>query len=303
MNNIPSNFKSAFIAFVGRPNSGKSTLLNTILGEGLSIVTSMPQTTQRNIRGIYNREGYQLVFVDTPGFYRGKHALNKAMLKQSKKIFSDKGIDLLCYLVDLSRSFGKEEDEIAKVVESLKIPVCIVFNKTDLCSSVDEKIYSFFSRYPGLATLQYLSICANSESAQDKFLDAIKPSIPDGPQYYPKEDISDLNMRFFSAEYIRKQIIDLTHEEVPHAVFVEIIDYKEFENKHEVNATIHVETQGQKGIVIGKKGRIINQIKKQAALELSDLAGVPVTITCHVKVTAKWRDNQQFLAEMGLDVK
>ena len=303
MNTISSDFKSAFIALVGRPNCGKSTLLNTIIGEKLSIVTPMPQTTQRNMRGIYNGKGYQLVFVDTPGFHRGKHALNKTMYKQSTKIFSDAGIDILCYLVDLSRSFGKEENEIAKMVENLKISVYIVFNKTDLCSSVDETIKSFFSRYKRLAPLPYISISAISSLAKEIFLDVIKPSIPFGPPYYPKEDLTDLNMRFFAAEYIRKNIIKLTHEEVPHAVFVEIMDYKEHEDKHVVNATIHVESQGQKGIVIGKQGKIINQIKKQAAEELSELAGAPVTIVCHVKVSPKWRDNKQFLSEMGLDVK
>ncbi len=303
MNNITSNFKSAFIALIGRPNCGKSTLLNTILGEKLSIVTPMPQTTQRNMRGIYNGEGYQLVFVDTPGFHRGKHALNKAMYKQSTKMFSDAGIDILCYLVDLSRPFGKEEGEIAKMVENLKISVCIVFNKKDLCLSVDETIKSFFSRYPNLARLQHISISAISPSAKEIFFKAIKPSISFGPQYYSEEDITDSNLRFFAAEYIRKQIIGLTHEEVPHAVFVEIMDYKEYENKHVVNATIHVETQGQKGIVIGKQGKVINRIKKQAAEELSKLAGATVNIICHVKVSAKWRDNKQFLGEMGLDVK
>ena len=303
MNNISSDFKSAFIALVGRPNCGKSTLLNTILGEQLSIVTPMPQTTRRNIRGIYNGEGYQLVFVDTPGFHRGKHALNKALYKQITDIFSDAGIDILCYLVDLSRSFGKEEDEIAKMVENMKISVYIVFNKADLCSSVDEKIKSFFSQYPKLASLPYISISAISPSAREIFLEAIQPVIPSGPHYYPEEDITDLNLRFFAAEYIRKQIIELTHEEVPHAAFVEIIDYKEYEDKHVVNATIHVETQGQKGIVIGKQGKVINQIKKQAAKELSELAGAPVNIICHVTVTPKWRDNNQFLNEMGLDIQ
>lgn len=303
MDETPSNFKSAFIALAGRPNCGKSTLLNTILGENLSIVTPMPQTTQRNMRGIYNGKGYQLVFVDTPGFHRGKHALNKAMYKQSSRIFSDAGIDILCYLVDLSRPFGKEESEIAKMVENLKISVYIVFNKTDLCSSVDETIKSFFLQHPKLASLPYISISAVSSSAKDVFLEAIQPAIPFGPQYYPEEDITDLNLRFFAAEYIRKQIIELTHEEVPHAVFVEIIDYKEYENKHVVSATIHVESQGQKGIIIGKQGKVINQIKKQAAIELSELTGAPVTIICHVKVTPKWRDNKQFLAGMGLGVK
>lgn len=297
------HFKSAFVALVGRPNSGKSTLLNTILGENLSIVTTMPQTTQRNMRGIYNGEGYQLVFVDTPGMHRGKHTLNKSMYQQSTRMFSDVGIDILCYLVDLSRSFGAEEDEIAKMVKGLKISVCIIFNKTDVCDSVKAVISSFFSRYPNLSSAYHIALSAISPSAKDDFLKVIEPLIPYGPQYYPKEDISDLNLRFFASEYIRKQIIDLTYEEVPHASCVEIIDYKEFEDKHVVNAAIHVETQGQKGIVIGKKGKVINQIKKQAAKALAHLTGVPASITCHVKVTPKWRDNKQFLAGLGLEVK
>lgn len=303
MKNIRSEFKSAFIALAGRPNSGKSTLLNTIIGEKLSIVTPMPQTTQRNMRGVYNGEGYQLVFIDTPGFHKGSHALNKAMYEQSTSVFSDAGIDILCYLVDLSRPFGKEESEIAKMVENLKLPVYVIFNKTDLCSIVDKKIESFFLQYPELASLPYMSISAISSSAKKAFIEAIKPVIPNGPHYYPEEDLTDSNMRFFAAEYIREQIIELTHEEVPHAAFVEIMDYKEYEKKHVVNAIIHVETRGQKGIIIGKKGKVVNRIQNRAAKELLKLTNAPVTILCHVKVTPKWRDNKQFLTKMGLEIK
>lgn len=301
MKRISPQFKSAFIALIGRPNSGKSTLLNTIIGEDLSIVTPMPQTTRRIMRGIYNGEGYQLVFVDTPGIYKGKHTLNKSMYRQSTKMFDDAGIDILCYLVDLSRQFGKEEDEIAAMAEHLKTSVCIVFNKTDACSSIDTVMRSFYKRYPGLAPFPQVSLSAITPEAKNRFLEKIEPFIPYGPRYYPEDDITDSNLRFFAAEYIRKQIIELTYEEVPHASCVEILDYKEYEKQHAVTATIHVETQGQKGIVIGKKGTVINKIKKRAEKELQRLTGVPAAITCHVKVTPKWRDNEQFLKSLGLE--
>lgn len=253
------------------------------------------------MRGIYNGKGYQLVFVDTPGIHKGKHTLNKSMYRQSLKMFDDAGIDILCYLVDLSRQFGKEEDEIATMVEHLKTSVCIVFNKTDACSSVDTVKQSFYKRYPRLAPFPQVSLSAISRDAKKKFLGIIKPFIPYGPRYYPEDDITDSNLRFFAAEYIRKQIIEVTYEEVPHASCVEILDYKEYEEKHTVTATIHVESQGQKGIVIGKKGTVINKIKKRAEKELQRLTGVPAAITCHVKVTPKWRDNKQFLKSLGLE--
>lgn len=298
-----SPFKSAFIALIGRPNSGKSTLLNTLLGQNLSIVTTLPQTTQRNMRGILSGKDYQLVFIDTPGIHRGKHMLNKSMYHQSTNMFKDAGIDILCYLVDISRTFGREEDEIAEMVMRLKISVCIIFNKIDMCRSVDTAVSSFFSRYPKLAPLPNVSLSAISPDAKNAFLTLIKPLMPYGPHYYPDDDLTDSNMRFFAAEYIRKQIIELTSKEVPHASCVEILDYKEYEDHHSVTATIHVETQGQKGIVIGKKGMLIKTIQKRAARELQKLTGVPATITCHVKVTPKWRDNKRFLSSLGIETR
>jgi GTP-binding protein Era len=293
-------FKSAFIAFIGRPNSGKSTLLNAIIGEELSIVTTLPQTTQRNMRGIYNGEGFQLVFVDTPGMHRGKHTLNKSMYEQAVNILTDSGIDIICYLVDLSRSFGEEEDEITDQMSKVKATTCIIFNKTDLCETVEQVKKDFFYRYPELENFPAIEICALAEQVKNIFLNFINPFISEGPKYYPDDDLTDSNLRFFAAEYIRKQIIELTHEEVPHASCVEILDYKEKNNRHAIEAVIHVETTGQKGIVIGKKGSVINKIRKQAQKELSDLVGMTVRMTCHVKVTPKWRDNKSFLTGLGL---
>ncbi len=298
-----NSFKSAFVAFIGRPNCGKSTLLNTIIGENLSIVTPMPQTTQKIMRGIYNGEGYQLVFVDTPGIHRGRHTLNKAMFRQSTKLFADAGIDIICYIVDLSRASGREEDEIAQMVADTKTAACILFNKTDLCETVENTIASFFSKYPKLSSLPSKAISAVSPSAKESFLKVIEPLLPFGPKYFPGDELTDSSLRFFAAEYIRKQIIELTHQEVPHAAYVEIQDYKEYADRHIVTANIHVETDGQKGIVIGKKGAIINQIKKRAEQELAKLTGTPVMIVYHVTVTPKWRDDKRFLGEMGFEVK
>ncbi len=303
MSTTSPEFRSAFIALIGRPNSGKSSLLNTVLEENISIVTPMPQTTQRPVRGIYNGDGYQLVFIDTPGFHRGKHALNKSMYNLAVKIFSDAGIDILCYIVDLSRRFGREEAEIVRLVEEIKIPVCIVFNKMDLCKSVKSVTEQFYTEYPGLRQFPRVIISAVSPEAKVHFLDTIEPLLPVGPQYYPPDHITDANLRFFAAEFIRKQIIDLTCEEVPHASCVEIEDYKEYETGHEITATIHVETQGQKGILIGKKGSMITRIRKKAAEVLQLLTGSKVKITCHVKVSPGWRDNVQFLSSIGLRVK
>jgi GTP-binding protein Era len=294
-----SDFKSAIIALIGRPNCGKSTLLNTIIGENISIVSPLPQTTQKNTRGLYNGDNYQLVFIDTPGIHKGRHTLNRSMFKQSMNIFKDKGIDLLCYIVDLSRSLGVEEDRIVSMVKQLSNPVLLIFNKTDICTTVDKSVKQFFERYQDLEIKNFLTLCAHSFLAKELFLKTVEPLLTYGPRYYPDDIFSDSNLRFFASEFIRKQIIESTTHEVPHASCVEIVSYKEMDTSHSIEAVIHVETQGQKGIIIGKKGRMITKIKKQAQKELEHLTGVPVTIACHVSVTPKWRDNKRFLDQLG----
>lgn len=294
------DFRSAFVAFVGRPNAGKSTLLNAVIGEELSIVTSLPQTTQRNLRGIYNDESLQLVFVDTPGIHRGKHALNRAMFRESAGILVDAGIDIVCYVVDMSRPSGPEEDEVAGLVSESPAGKCIIFNKTDLCTSVEQYERDFLSRYPGLAGCRRIALCATSGLAGELFLDTVGPLVPRGPKYFPQEYLTDATLRFLAAEFIRKQIIEATSREVPHAAFVEILSYEERNEEHRVEATVHVETKGQKGIVIGRKGKVMQRIQRGAEKDLSRIAGARARIRCHVKVTPKWRDNSRFLAGMGM---
>jgi GTP-binding protein Era len=295
---INNKFRSAFIALFGRPNSGKSTLMNAVLQEQISIVTSLPQTTRQNIKGIYTADDMQIVFVDTPGMHRGKHTLNNMMREQAVSAISS-GMDLICYIVDLSRDFGDEERDCATAVASASIPVLLVFNKIDLCDDPDEKIILFLREYGGFENYPKIKISANNPSSKDIFLSAVNPLIPEGPKYFDDDSLTDASMRTIAAEFIRKQIILHTREEVPHAVFVEIEVYKESENKHEIVAGIHVETNGQKGIIIGSKGAMIDTIKRFARKDIEELAGVRVALKLHVKVTPGWRDDDNFLRIMG----
>ncbi len=296
-------FKSGFIALIGRPNSGKSTIMNAVLEEQVSIVTSLPQTTRKNLRGIYTTESMQLIFVDTPGVHKGKHSFNRAMTREASALLKEGSVDLICYMVDLSRDLGEEEETVAQIVAASGLPVLIVFNKSDQCRDAGEKRATFSARFPPFSKASSITVSAISKGAKEQFLEAVEPFMPPGPRYFDEDALTDASMRFFASEAIRKQIILNTREEVPHAAFVEIESYKESEQRHSIIATVHVETTGQRGIVVGKGGTVIQKIKRAAARELSDLAGAPVSLTLHVKVSSGWRDNEWFIRNMGMELR
>jgi GTP-binding protein Era len=289
------SFRSGFVALIGRPNSGKSTLLNNVLGQELSPVTPLPQTTRRRILGIYTCHAMQIIFIDTPGIHKASRYLNQAMLKEAENAVTDDGVDCLCCLVDLSRDFGEEESLVAAIAQRAKAPLLIVFNKKDLCASVRRKQERFFSLFPKLADTPSVAISAVKPEAKMDFLAALRPFINGGPRYFDDETLTDVDLRLLAAEFLRKHIILATRDEVPHAAFVEIESYRELETGHDISAVIHVETQGQKGIIIGKKGILIDQIRAAAAAELHRLSGCPVRISCHIIVTPNWRDDKNFL--------
>jgi GTP-binding protein Era len=297
------SFRSAFVALVGRPNSGKSSILNNILKENLSIVTPLPQTTRKNMRGIYTTDTMQIIFVDTPGVHKGKHALNKAMLSEVKEMLDEGGIDCIGYVVDCSREFGSEEDAVAEIVGKQSANKIIIFNKIDIAKNTDKITTAFFEKFTSLKETPFIKISALDPNSGEQVLKCLDPFIHEGPRFYDPDELTDASLRFFASEYLRKYIILNTKEEVPHAALVEIESYKETPEKHEIIATIHVETNGQKGIVIGKQGEGIEKIKKGARMEMKKLVGCPVSLTCHVKVSPGWRDNDSFLKLMGLPVK
>ena len=291
--------RSAFITLVGRPNCGKSTLLNTVIGEELALVSTLPQTTRKNFKGIYTQDNLQLVFVDTPGIHRGKHAFNDRMIRESTAALKKGSADIVCYLVDLSRPFGEEEDAVSQIVTRCGLPVVVLFTKKDICDDVPAAIRSFGERYPELSSAPHGILNAKDPSAKGVFLTAVAPFVHEGPMHFPVEDLTDENMRFFASEYIRRQIIYNTKDEVPHAAFVEVNAYRESRNRHHIEATIHVETDGQKGIIIGGKGALIRKIQQRASEDMARLAGMPVSIICHVTVTPRWRDSEKFLKKQG----
>lgn len=301
--NENKQFRSAFLALIGRPNSGKSTLMNTVLGEQLSVVTPLPQTTRQNLKGIYSTDSMQLIFVDTPGIHKGKHIFNNSMISEARTVLSEQGIDLICYLIDTSRPFGEEEQTVADIVAKSGIQTLLVFNKIDTGSTPQKVIDHYFEQFPSFLSNPYIKISAIEPSAKDTFLEAVIPFIPEGPRYFDPEDLTDANMRFFASEFIRKQIILHTQDEVPHAVFVEIESYNEEADRHDINATIHVETTGQRGIIVGKGGMVITKIRKAAERDLEKLVNTKVKIACHIKVSPKWRDNSNFLRMMGLPIR
>ena len=294
---------SAFLAIIGRPNSGKSTLMNAVLGEKLAIVSPMPQTTRKTMRGIYTKENMQIVLMDTPGIHRGKHLLNKLLYEQSVSVLKDEGIDIICYIVDMSRDFGEEEDDIAQKIEKskTKAKILVVFNKVDKIT-VEKgmtKLEEFNSRYPFLADVPKLHLSAVAEDGAEKFLEFVKPFVPQNPMLYPPDEITDRDMRFMAAECVRKQIIDLTAQEVPHSAFVSILQYEESPDLHEITADIHVETSGQKAIIIGDNGRMISQIRTNAQKRMRGISGVKTKFSLFVKITPNWREKGDFLSGAG----
>jgi GTPase len=291
--------KAAFVALIGRPNCGKSTLLNTILGEDLAVVTPLPQTTRKNLRGIFTDKDVQIIFVDTPGIHQGRHSLNKNMVEESSRLVRKRGVDIVCHIVDSSRMPGEEEDLVAKLTRESGLPAIVVFNKKDLCPSIDGFVASFYERYPDLKSFVHLAISAIDKETKAQFLKALLPLVPDGPEYFPADDLTDADLRFFAAEYVRKHIIRNTKDEVPHAVFVEVRAYSESQGRHHVEVDLHVETDGQKAIIIGKKGTLIQKIQRDAAKDLEKLVGAPAVVVSHVKISPKWRDDERFLREMG----
>ncbi|MCL1946966.1 MAG: GTPase Era [Chitinivibrionia bacterium] len=294
---------AAFLAIIGRPNSGKSTLMNAILGQNLAIVSPLPQTTQKTMRGIYTKDNTQIVLIDTPGIHKGKHLLNKILYEHGVSVLKDGGIDIICYIIDVSRDFGDEEDDIAAKIEKsdTKAKILVIFNKVDKISIEKgmKKLEEFDERYPFLADKPKLHLSALANDCAQKFIEFTQEFIPENPHFYPSDEITDGDMRFIAAECIRKQIIDLTRDEVPHSVFVSVISYKEDENLHEIAADIHVETSGQKAIIIGEKGQMISKIRQNAQKRMRGISGVKTKFTLFVKITPNWREKNDFLTSAG----
>ena len=292
-----ADHRSGLVAVVGQPNVGKSTLINAILDQKIAIATPKPQTTRQRQLGIYTTESAQILFVDTPGIHKPQNRLGDYMLGVARAALRD--ADAILWLLDASRAPNDADQRIADMLMQLapRAPLVLALNKIDLAA--DDADFS-----------QHLALCESVSQAQtsatkrrgiDKLLDILLPLLPLGPRLYPAEQASEANLRFLAAELIREKVIELTSEEIPYAVAVEITRFKEGAERTQIEANIIVERGSQKGIIIGKRGAMIKRIGSAARADLQTLLETRVRLDTRVKVLRNWRSNDDFLRRLGYD--
>lgn len=284
--------RTGFVSLIGRPSSGKSTLINTICGYKISIVSARPQTTQFLIRGIYNDEDCQIIFIDTPGYHHFDSNLNRGLSNLAVRTLEEG--DLILYLVDLSRDFGKEEEAIIEKLKLTDKDVILAFNKTDIAKIKDkkeliEKIESQLK--PG----KTINISAKEGDGVKKLISILKKFLPEGPIYYPEDFVTDQSIPFRIKEVTREKVFNNTKEELPHSVYVDIISLDVADDKITSYATVYVEKESQKGMVIGNKGSMIKKIGVEAREELKEIFERNVNLFLNVKVHKNWRKDNKFL--------
>lgn len=313
---LAQDYRSGFVALIGRPNAGKSTLLNQVLGQKVAIVSDKPQTTRTKIQGIYTDEKMQAIFFDTPGLHKPRHKLGDYMNKAAEVTFGD--VDIICYLVDVSQPFGGGEAHICRqLAETVKPgkPVFLLLNKIDLLQNEqgeplsDEELMAAALRAaaPYLKKLDFacvLPISAKNGLGVEELLAALGRSLPQGPRYYDDEQLTDQPERQIMAEIIREKIFLAVREEIPHAVAVSINQYQRRDNGMlYLEAMIFVERDSQKGIIIGKGGAMLRSIGKAAREEIEGLFGEQLYLELRVKVKKDWRDDAWLLKTLGYDPK
>ena len=288
--------RSGFVAIVGCPNVGKSTLLNRLLGEKVAIATPLPQTTRRTIRGVLTLPGNQVVFLDTPGIHTPKFKLNETMMAAARQAVAE--ADVVVMLVDAERIPGKGDRQVAELCLSTGRPVVLGLNKWDLV--MDHLKAGRQAEYAALGTFaQTITLCAMEAGAGAALLPHIMERLPEGPAYYPEEQISDQTLRDMICELVREQVILHCGQEIPYAVAVAVDSYREGEAEDRIQATIYVERDSQKGILIGKGGRMIKAIGTAARKQMEEVTGNRTHLNLFIKVKKDWRKDDRFLHEMG----
>lgn len=286
------------VALIGKPNVGKSTLLNTIVGQKVSIVSNKPQTTRRRILGISTTPEHQIVFIDTPGIHEPHTRLQKSMVEHSRAALSD--VDLIVLVVDAAHHPGDDDKQIAKMVrEAGSVPVILCMNKMDQLKA--ENVQAFVDAYCGLAgTEEYMLTTATRGTNVDKLVEMIVAHLPEGEALFPEDEFTDQSSRFLVAELIREKILQATRQEVPHATAVLVDEWSEDEvtGMLHIGASIYAEKASQRGILIGKQGQFLKQIGIDSRKEIEALLGRQVYLQLSVKVREDWRMNPRMLQEL-----
>lgn len=293
-----AGFKSGFVSLIGRPNAGKSTLLNLLLGEKIAIISSKPQTTRNRILGIKNLPVGQVILLDTPGIHRSRTRLNQAMVKTALATFQE--VDVICFLIEADYPDNEENDLILANLEKVDKPVILVMNKIDLVPR--ENLLPIMERYSRLRPFgQIIPISALLGDGVNVLVEELIKILPEGPRFFPEDMVTDLSERFLIEELIREKVFQLTREEIPYATAVAVEEFKEREEKNliVIKATIQVERESQKGILIGEKGRMLKEVGRLAREEIEAFLGARVFLELWVKVEKNWRDDPNALRRLG----
>ena len=294
------DFKSGFVSIIGRPNVGKSTLLNAIIGEKISIATSKPQTTRNRITGIKNLPGAQIVFWDTPGIHKAKDMMNKLMVKAAVSTLSD--VDLILFVVESDRLSGGGDDYILSLLRQEKTPVILVLNKIDMVKK--GELLPIMERFSARHSFEeVIPISAKTGEGVDVLLDRISSYMSPGPRYFPDDIVTDCPERFIVSELIREKVFDLLHEEIPYKTAVDIEMFREEEKKNliVINAVIYIDREAHKRIIIGKGGSMLKKIGTRARKDMESLLGAKVFLEIFVKVKKGWSSSESMLRELGID--
>ena len=295
------HFKSGFVTIIGRPNVGKSTLLNGIIGEKIAIMSSKPQTTRHKITGVYNDDDSQIIFVDTPGIHRPKNKLGDYMVTSAKSAVDD--VDVVILMVDHSTKIGPGDEYLLEFIEAAKVDVILAINKVDLISPDAFKlIYEAYSQFSFIKKV--IGLSAVNGKGIPELIKAIKEDLPEGPTFYPIDHMTDQTERTIVGEIVREKVLMYIDDEIPHGVAVEVQSMKQRTNKdnieiYDIEVDIICEKTSHKGIIIGKEGRKLKGIGKSARQDIETLLQKKVNLQLFVKVREGWRDNSNFLKNLG----
>lgn len=294
---MSKQFKSGFISIVGRPNVGKSTFMNRVIGQKIAIMSDKPQTTRNKIQGVLTEDDAQLVFIDTPGIHKPKHKLGDFMVKMAEDSLNE--IDAVLFMVNADEKYGAGDQFIIDRLKKVKRPVFLIINKIDLIHPND--IFKIIEQYKDLYDFaEVIPISALQGNNVTQLIEMLKSYLPEGPQYYPSDHVTDHPERFIMTELIREKVLQLTREEVPHSIAVVLENVEKRSNETLfIQAVIVTERSTQKGILIGKQGAMLKQIGQKARHDIEKLLGTKVFLEIWVKVQKDWRNKENQLKEYG----
>ncbi|MFZ0370356.1 MAG: GTPase Era [Halobacillus sp.] len=291
-------FKSGFVTIVGRPNVGKSTFMNRVIGEKIAIMSDKPQTTRNKIQGVMTDKESQIVFIDTPGIHKPKHKLGDYMVNVAENTLNE--VDAILFMINAEEGYGRGDQFIIDRLQRVNQPVFLIINKIDQVHP--DQLLPLIEQYKEkLDFEEIIPISALEGNNVNHMLEVLKGHLPAGPQFYPEDQITDHPERFVISEFIREKVLHLTHEEIPHsiAVVIEGIEPRENKNAVYIQAAIIVERKSQKGIIIGKQGSMLKEIGKRARHDIESLLGSKVFLELWVKVQKDWRNRQVQLSDFG----